>query len=255
MINGRVSYLRREGKPALAYNLTKCRRMDLPMVVFLHGFKSDMSGTKALFLEQRCQERGQGFLRFDVSGHGLSEGAFEEGTISVWREDALALIDHLTRGKIILVGSSMGGWLALLLGRARPERIAGLIGLAAAPDFTDEIYKALTEEQRAALDETGLVRVPNEYSDEPYIFTKALIEDGQKHFLLDGKARGYPFLVHLIQGKLDRSVPWQKAMAIRDMIESDHPVEVTLIDEGDHRLSRPEDLRTIDAAVRKMAGI
>lgn len=255
MVDGRVSYLEREGKSRLAYSLNKSRKTDLPMVVFLHGFKSDMSGTKALFLEQQCVARGQGFLRFDVSGHGVSGGAFEDGTISAWRDDALALIDHVTRGRLIIVGSSMGGWLALLLGRARPERIAGLIGLAAAPDFTAEIYESLTEEQRAEMAETGLVRVPNEYSDEPYIFTQALIEDGKQNLLLDGKKRAYPFPIHLIQGKEDDSVPWEKALAIRDMIADDSKVEITFIDDGDHRLSRPEDLRLIDKAVRDMAGV
>src|SRR5205085_10939514 len=156
-----------------------------PGIVFLGGYRSDMTGTKALFLEDYCSQRGRAYLRFDYFGHGASSGDFAQGTIGRWREDAIAVIDSLTEGPQILVGSSMGGWIMLLAALARPERIAALIGIAAAPDFTAELLpNRLTPEQRRELDEKGAVTVPSDYDAAGYLYTSALIEDGAKHLLL-----------------------------------------------------------------------
>lgn len=250
-----ISYLERQGQPRLAY----CRRTggqgEKPTVMFLHGFRSDMGGGKALYLEQQCAARSQPFIRFDVWGHGASGGAFEDGTISHWKQDALDVLDELTTGPVILVGSSMGGWLALLLGLARPERVAGIIGLAAAPDFTGKIAAQLTDAQRQELARDGLVRMPNNYDAEPYIFTQALLDDGAQNYLLQGPdPLVYACPVHLIQGKEDADVPWQTANIIRDKIRGGG-IDVSFIDDGDHRLSRPEDLRLIDQTVCQMADL
>src|SRR5947207_12344476 len=158
-----------------------------PGIVFLGGFRSDMTGTKALFLEDYCRRHGRAYLRFDYFGHGASSGDFAEGTIGRWREDAIAVIDSLTEGPQILVGSSMGGWIMLLAALARPQRVAALIGIAAAPDFTAELLpKRLTPEQRRELDEKGAVTVPSDYDAAGYLYTSALIEDGRQHLLLGG---------------------------------------------------------------------
>src|SRR3984957_19593812 len=154
-----------------------------PTVIFLPGFRSDMTGDKATALAAFCAEHGQAMLRFDYSGHGASGGSFEDGTIGRWADDALAVIDRLTSGPLVLVGSSMGGWIALLVALARKDRIAGLIGIAAAPDFTEAIWSAMTGEQRAILGRDGVMQRPSQYG-EPYPITRALIEDGRRRLLL-----------------------------------------------------------------------
>jgi len=211
-----------------------------PTVVFLPGYKSDMAGSKAGDLAAFCAARGQAFLRFDYSGHGESGGAFTDGTIGLWRDDALALIDRLTQGKLVLVGSSMGGWIALLAALARRERVAGLIGIAAAPDFSEElIWRAFTPAQRAAVMAAGMIAVPNPYGG-PYPVTRALIEDGRRHLLLGGPI---PLAcpVRLLHGQADAEVPWQLALCTAALLES-ADVRVHLVKDGDHRLSRPADL-------------
>src|SRR5690606_14937606 len=176
-------YLERGDGHRLAYHRTAGRS---PGVVFLGGFRSDMTGTKALTLEAWARQRGQAFLRFDYLGHGQSSGDFEEGTIGRWAEDAIAALDQLTEGPQILVGSSMGGWLMLLAARARPERVVGLIGLAPAPDFTEDLLWAdFTQEQRDQILTDDRLSLPSEYDEEPTIITRALIEDGRNHLLLD----------------------------------------------------------------------
>jgi pimeloyl-ACP methyl ester carboxylesterase len=245
-----VQYLIRKGLPKLAYVHSPAPRSKYLPVVFLGGYRSDMAGTKAGYLEKQCRARGQEFLRLDYSGHGQSEGVFEDGTIGMWLNDALAVIDHTIKKPFIIVGSSMGGWMALLVARAKPERIKGLIGIAAAPDFSEELYANLTKEQQVELQATGKTAVPNDYSDHPYHVTKEFYDEAKRHLLLD-KPINFPFPIHLIQGKKDNDVPWQTAERIRNMFGD---VNVTYVEKGDHRLSTPSDLELIDAVVLKMSG-
>jgi pimeloyl-ACP methyl ester carboxylesterase len=248
-------YLDRPGLPRLAYNATQPgeKGAHLPGVVFLGGFKSDMTGTKAMYLEEQCRACGQAFARFDYSGHGQSAGNFESLTLSHWRDDARAVIERLMPGKVVLAGSSMGGWIALLLALDMPERIAGLVGIAAAADFTRSITNQLNEEQRALIAAQGYIEVPSGYENQPYRFTKALIEDGEKHCLLD-RDNLIAAPVRLVQGMQDSDVPWQTAFRIRNSIVGDD-VEVILVESGNHRLSRPEDLALIDRQVRAVCKI
>ena len=215
-----------------------------PTVVFLPGFRSDMTGDKAMALAAFCAARGQAMLRFDYSGHGASGGAFTDGTIGAWAADALAVIDQLSEGPLILIGSSMGGWIALLTALQRPGRIAGLIGIAAAPDFTEKLmWESMTFEERARLVRDGILHVPSGYG-EPTPITRALIEEGRSHLLLDG-----PILldcpIRLLHGQDDPDVPWEMALRIAERAQSSD-VEVVLIKDGDHRLSRPRDLRLLE---------
>lgn len=222
-----------------------------PTVVFLHGLMSDMEGGKALALEASCTARGQAFLRLDCSGHGKSDGKFTDGTISRWRDDAKAVIEAATSGPLVLVGSSMGGWLALLLAKAMPERVKGLVLLAAAPDFTDwGTYASFTPEQREALERDGQVAIPSEYGPDPYIYTKALIDDGANNRLLTGPI---PFdgPVRLLQGQQDPDVPWEIALKIAEKLTTPN-VRLHLVKDGDHRLSRPEDLDLLCAVVGEL---
>ena len=231
----------------IAHHHVKGASKTLPGVMFCGGFRSDMTGTKATYLEQQCRARSQSFVRFDYTGHGQSSGAFEEGTISSWFQDALDVFDTLTEGPQIVVGSSMGGWIALLLARARKARMAGLIGLAPAPDFTEDVYNhEFGEEERRHLAANGVIYIPSSYGD-PYPLTAALFEDGKKHLLLKDRI-DMPFPVRLIHGKQDPDVPWQKSEHIlRQLICPD--ADIIWIDDGDHRLSRPEDLALIDKTV------
>jgi pimeloyl-ACP methyl ester carboxylesterase len=221
-----------------------------PTIVFLPGFRSDMNGDKATALARFCATRHQAMLRFDYSGHGASDGRFEDGTIGVWARDALAAIDLLTEGELILVGSSMGGWLALLTALKRPERIRAIAGIAAAPDFTEKLmWDAMTFEERARLMREGILRVPSQYG-EPTPITRALIEEGRTHLLLDG-----PILldckIRLLHGQADPDVPWETALRTAERLTS-RDVEVTLIKDGDHRLSRPRDLAVLERIVASL---
>lgn len=211
-----------------------------PTLVFLPGFMSDMTGDKALALHAWCAEAGCACLRLDYSGHGESGGRFEDGTIGRWTEDALFLIDRLTAGKILLVGSSMGGWIALLVALARPDRIAGLIGIAAAPDFTEDLmWGRMAPPERAALARDGVLRIPSEYGGAQ-IITRSLIEDGRTRLLLRAPiALECP--VHLLHGQRDHAVPWETSLRLAACLAS-ADVRVTLIKDGDHRLSRAQDI-------------
>jgi pimeloyl-ACP methyl ester carboxylesterase len=210
--------------------------------VWLSGYRSDMSGSKALALDAFAADHGHGCIRFDYSGHGLSGGKFTNGTISRWLDEALAVLDHVKPKRIVLVGSSMGGWIALLLALRQRERVAGLIGIAAAPDFTTRIEAALPPEARAAMAREGVWHRPSAYGD-PYPITRALIEDGRRHLLLQaGVPLGIP--VRLLQGQRDPDVPWEHALRIAEAIEGPD-VQVVLVKDGDHRLSRPQDLRLL----------
>jgi pimeloyl-ACP methyl ester carboxylesterase len=222
-----------------------------PGIVFLGGFKSDMTGTKASALDEFCHARGLGFLRFDYSGHGESGGDFLDGTISRWFADALAAFDRLTEGPQILVGSSMGGWIMLLVALARPERIAGVIGLAAAPDFTETlIWWNLSDADREQLLSAGKLEQPSEYSAEPYVITRALIEDGRKHLLLNGRI-AIEAPVRLLHGLNDRDVPHQISLRLQARLKTEDVV-VHLIKNGDHRLSRPQDIARLYATVEEL---
>nr|WP_231575908.1 alpha/beta fold hydrolase [Pseudorhodobacter ferrugineus] len=217
-----------------------------PGVVFLGGFKSDMSGTKALYLEDWAQTQGHAFLRFDYSGHGQSSGNFLDGAIGDWFQDALAAITTLTTGPQILIGSSMGGWIALLVALAIPDRIAGLVGIAAAPDFTeDSMWASFTPAQKAELAQ-GQVALPSDYSDDPYIITKRLIDEGRTRLVLRTPLN-LPFPVRLLQGTADTDV--SPAVALRLMDHAQSPdLRLTLVKDADHRFSTPECLSLITAA-------
>ncbi len=211
-----------------------------PTVVFLPGFRSDMTGDKATALAAYCAARGQAMLRFDYSGHGGSGGRFESGTIGQWLADTLTVLDRLTEQNLILVGSSMGGWLALLAAIRRPERMAAVIGIAAAPDFTERLmWQAMTFEERARILRDGILHVPNRYG-EPTPITSALIQDGRAHLLLESPIP-LDCPIRLLHGQADPDVPWETALSIAERVTS-RDVEIILIKDGDHRLSRPGDL-------------
>ena len=245
---GRVERLQRDDGNYLAYARTPGKS---PTVVFLGGFRSDMTGTKAVALEAWAEKRGQAFLRFDYLGHGQSSGRFEDGTIGRWKDDSLAAIDALTEGKLVLVGSSMGGWLSLLTAQARPERLAGLVLIAAAPDFTERmLLGGLSAEDRAALQRDGRLERPSQYSPEPSVFTWKLIEEGRNHLLLD-KPLKLPCPVRLLHGQSDPDVPWEYSLQIARHLEAPDVIS-TFVKGGDHRLSTPADIGRLIAAVEEL---
>jgi pimeloyl-ACP methyl ester carboxylesterase len=228
-----------------------------PGLFWLGGYKSDMKGTKAVALADWAAQAGRACVRFDYSGHGESEGAFTDGTIGCWLADSLAVFDACCRGPQILIGSSMGGWLALLLTRelkrrppAQAASIAGMVLIAPAVDFTEELmWKRFTPEIKRELQESGLWARPSQYSAEPYLVTRQLIEEGRKHLLLGGLIEtGCP--VRILQGVEDPDVPWQHAIELTSRLASDDVV-LTLVKDGDHRMSRPEDIERMIAAVKE----
>ncbi|WP_041796914.1 alpha/beta fold hydrolase [Pararhodospirillum photometricum] len=222
----------------LAYHLTPGRG---PGVVFLHGFHSDMGGDKALAVEAWCQATGRACLRFDQRGHGQSSGRFEEGTIGLWASDTARVLDILTEGPQVLVGSSMGGWLMLLTALARPGRVAGLLGINAAPDFTEDlIWPALTAESRQRIECEGVSLEREDPDTPPLPLTRLLFEDGRRNLVLRSPI-DFKGSVHLLQGMRDASVPWQTALRVQERLTSED-VRVTLVKDGTHRLSRPADL-------------
>jgi pimeloyl-ACP methyl ester carboxylesterase len=248
-----LSYLERGGGEKVAY-----RRLDGrgPGVMWLGGFHSDMDGNKAQAVAAWAGRMGRACLRFDYYGHGRSSGDFRQGTISYWRDDALAVLDAVAKGPQILVGSSMGGWIAMLLARARPQRIAGLLLIAPAADFTEIlIWQRLPEAaQRQVLEEGSWLR-PSDHGEEPYPITRRLIEDGRSNLVLSGKLR-LSVPVRILHGMADPDVPWQHALTTVEAIEGD--VLLTLVKHGDHRLSRPADLvlieRTLEGLVQDVDG-
>jgi len=222
-----------------------------PGIVFLGGFRSDMTGTKALWLEGWARAQGRAFLRFDYSGHGQSSGAFEEGAIGDWFEDAAALIAAHTTGPQVLVGSSMGGWIALLLARLMPQRIAGLVGIAAAPDFTeDSMWSGFTEEQRRQLMTMGRLELPSDYAPEPYVITRRLIEEGRANLVLRAPLQ-LPFPTRFLQGTADTDVPVSVALRLLDHVAGDN-IRLTLVKGADHRFSTPDCLALIGQAVAEV---
>ncbi|MDR3508390.1 MAG: alpha/beta fold hydrolase [Caulobacteraceae bacterium] len=221
-----------------------------PTVVWLGGFRSDMAGTKAQALADWATRTGRAYLRFDYFGHGESSGDFAKGTITRWRGDALAVLDQLTEGPLVLVGSSMGGWLSCLVAMARPERMAGLVLLAPAADFTERLMAPeMDAAAQRALAEHGVWMRPSDYGD-PYPITRELLEDGARWSILPGPVRiGAP--VRILQGGEDPDVPWRHALALAEAIE-DQDLVFTLIRDGDHRLSRPQDIARLLAAVEEV---
>jgi len=223
----------------------------LPTVIFFGGFRSDMTGTKATSLDAWARRVGQSYVRFDYSGHGQSGGDFTDGTIGRWLDDALAVIDAATRGKVVLIGSSMGGWLSLLAVKKLAARVAGWIGIAAAPDFTERLLLAkLSPEDRAALERDGRLVRPSQYSPEPTILTRKLIEEGRNHLVLTTPLR-LDCPVHLLHGMKDPDVPWELSQRLLNHIEAPD-IAFTLTRDGDHRLSTPSDIDRLLAVVDAM---
>lgn len=218
-------------------------------VMFLPGFRSDMEGTKAVHLEAWAQRTGRTFVRFDYSGHGVSEGAFEEGAIGDWAEDALAVLERMGQ-PAILVGSSMGGWIACLLARDRPDLVAGLVTIAAAPDFTEDGFWATFDaRQRAELEHAGVVHLPSEYG-APLPITRRLIEDGRRHLVLRSPLR-LDVPVRMLQGTADPDVSVETALRLLDHAEG-QDLRLTLVKDADHRFSTPECLAAVEAAVEEV---
>lgn len=232
----------------IAYHLTAGAG---PTVVFLGGFKSDMSGTKAVYLEDWARANGRAYLRLDYSGHGVSGGRFEDGAIGDWFEDACAVL-ALIDGPMVLVGSSMGGWISLLVARAMPDRVAGLVGIAAAPDFTENgFWAGFNAEERAKLEQEGQLALPSEYG-EPYIITKRLIEDGRDRLVLN-QPLALPFPVRLVMGTADNSVPVDWALRLVDHAACPD-MRLTLVKGADHSFSAPDCLPEIIRAIDEVSG-
>ncbi len=221
-------------RPALAYHLTPGTG---PTIVFLPGYASDMNGTKALAIEAWAKAGGRAFLRFDYGGCGQSEGAFEEQTLIGWRDDVLSMLDQLVEGPAILVGSSLGGWLMLLVARDRPEKVAALVGIAPAPDFTDWGFSV---EEKLKLLSEGRIERANPYGDTPTVYTSAFWSSGEANRVMIG-----PVLVdvpvRLLQGQADPDVPWHRTARLAELIRS-ADVQTLLVKDGDHRLSRDADI-------------
>lgn len=220
-----------------------------PGLVFLGGFKSDMEGTKALHLENWCRDLGRAFLRFDYSGHGASSGAFTDGCISEWAEDAFVAITELTDGPQILIGSSMGGWISLLMAKQMPQNIAGMVTIAAAPDFTeDSMWGNFTDQQKSEL-QAGQVALPSEYG-EPYIITKKLIEDGRTQLVLR-EPLNIPFPLRMLQGTDDADVDMSVALRLLDHANGED-IRLVILKGGDHRFSDPAALTLMQDAIRNV---
>jgi len=229
---------------------------DKPAVIWLGGYRSDMAGTKAIEMDALAAEQGLTAIRFDYSGHGVSGGDFRKGTISRWTEEALAVIADAGTARVVLVGSSMGGWIALrVIQEAKrlglPVTVAGLVLIAQAPDFTSDLIEpSLTEVERQSLSERGYFEEASDYSPEPNIFTRDLMEDGAKNRVLKGLIEtGCP--VHILQGMKDPDVPYQHALKLMEFLPLDDVV-LTLVRDGDHRLSRPEDIARMKSAIISM---
>jgi pimeloyl-ACP methyl ester carboxylesterase len=233
---------------SIAYHSTPGKS---PGVMFCGGFMSDMTGGKALALEAFCRARGQAFVRFDYAGHGQSSGRFEDGTIGGWTEDALAVLDRVGQGPQVIVGSSMGGWVAINLALARPDRLKALVGIAAAPDFTEDlIWHDLPPEAKMMLETDGVVYERSEYDDKPYPITMNLIHEARDHLRLRGEiAIDAP--VRLLHGLLDADVPWKRSLMLAEKLRTPD-VRVVLVKDGDHRLSREQDLVLLTRTVEEL---
>ncbi len=259
------SYIAADDGTKLAYYATPaCAGVAGPGIVFLGGFMSDMTGEKATTLEAWAQGAGRAYLRLDYAGHGYSGGEFRDGTVGRWTADALTVIRHAGAtvaglgGPLVLVGSSMGGWVMVhialaLKGAAAPQQAVGLVGVASAPDFTHDLMPAhLGSEVMAQIDETGFFSAPSEYSDEPYIITRALVEDGNRQRVLTGPVE-LDLPVRLIHGTADADVPWTQSQKLMDALTSDD-VELILVKDGGHRLSSERDLARLVRVVEGLVG-
>ena len=225
-----------------------------PGLVFLHGLNSDRGGTKARALQEHCRTNGRAFLTFDMFGHGESTGIFSHGGIGRWTEDTVAVLDALTSGPQVLIGSSMGGWVMLRAAMECGKRVAGLIGIAAAPDFTEDlIWESMTEDQQRTLLEKGFIEQPNDYDEDPFIISRYLIEDGRSHLVLRNPI-DISVPVRLIHGQKDIDVPWKTALRLADILIRDD-VDVVLVKDGDHRLSRPQDLQRLCKVVDDLLSV
>jgi pimeloyl-ACP methyl ester carboxylesterase len=241
MADQRAAYLAQDGGARIAYLK---RDGAAPGVVWLGGFRSEMTATKATALDAWAEQKGRALVRFDYFGHGASSGDFRDGTVSRWRGDALEVLDRLTEGRQILVGSSMGAWLALLVALARPDRVAALLLIAPATDFTQELlWTSFSVVARREIVEKGEWLRPSAYEPDPYPITRTLIEDGRKHLLL-GAPIALSCPVRVIQGMQDPDVPWQHALRLVDRLGTD--TRITLVKNGDHRLSMPQELELIE---------
>ena len=225
-----------------------------PAVVFLCGYGSQMMGTKARFLHRLCAETGHAYLRFDYRGRGASSGRLEDGTIGSWTDDACAVIEAATSGPLVLVGSSMGGWIMLLVARRMPGRVRALVGVAPAPDFTEDgIWPGMSADERRTLATTGVVRVSSRYSDEPYPVTLRLIEDARGRLQLRGRIP-LDCPVRLIHGWRDEEVPWRTSLRLAARLRSSD-VRVQIVGDGDHRLSRDVDLALLARTLHGVLGV
>ena len=244
-----TGHLEREAGTRLAWRAVEGRG---PTVVWLGGFRSDMTGTKAQALADQALASGRAFLRFDYSGHGESGGVFTDGTIGSWRADTLAMIDTLTTGALILVGSSMGGWLACLCALARPDRVKGLVLVAPAADFPQALMvPEMTDADRAALARDGVWMRPSEYGD-PYPITGRFLDESATWSLLPGPV-GIDLPVRILQGGADPDVPWRHALALAEALTA-RDLVFSLVRDGDHRLSRPQDIERLLAFVDELCG-
>lgn len=239
-----LNFFARSDGLRLAYRF---RRGTGPTLIFLPGYMSDMEGGKAVALDQWAGSSGRAMLRLDYAGNGTSEGRFADGTLAMWRDDVLELLDALTNGPVALIGSSMGGWLALLVALARPERVAAIIGVAAAPDFTDWGF---TDADKALLMTEGRIVTPTPYGDQPYVTTLEFWESGQALRIMDREiAIDCP--VRLLQGQEDEDVPWETALHIAARLRSSD-VQTLLVKGGDHRLSRDADIALLISTVASL---
>ena len=248
---GSVAYLTRpQGERLAVCRLDGCE----PGVIFFGGLRSDMEGTKARRVEEICRRDGRACLRFDYSGHGRSGGRFEDGTISDWLADAAHVIDEVSDGPQIFIGSSLGGWIALLLAIQKPERAAAIIGISAAVDFTAHVRDTLfSDAQRKELVENDRVLVPDCHGGPPFVITRELIEDGDRHLLLPRKSIPIKCAMRLIHARNDRDVPWDVGLRLSETVESSD-VHVTIIKDGEHQLARPSDLDVLQATLASVLG-
>ena len=249
-MNETPAILTRDEGATIAYHR---RTGKTPGVVFLGGFNSDMTGTKAQALDAFCAANSRAFTRFDYFAHGASSGDFANATIGRFLADTLAVIDQLTEGQLVLVGSSIGGWLMLLAARERPARIDALVGIAAAPDATEDLmWQRMPFDAREAILARGSAQIPSKYGEAGYLITRKLIEEGRSHLVMRA-----PLAVHcpirLLHGMADPDVPWQTSLALAEHVASSD-VQVTLIKDGDHRLSRPSDLALLLETLKPLLG-
>lgn len=242
-------YLQRHDGERVAYHASSGRS---PGVIYLNGFMSDMQGTKALAVEEFCQKKGQSFIRFDYLGHGASSGDFKQGTISRWAEDALAVLDELTVGPQILVGSSMGGWLMFLVALKRPEKVKGLVGIATGADFTEDLIMAnMPDHLQENLNNMGYFETTfGEIEPFTYTITQKLLEDGKLHLLLRNPIP-YEGSVHLLHGMKDKEVPWQNSIRIADLLKTDD-VTLSFVKNAGHRFAEPEEINLLLTSIDQM---